>query len=222
MAIIFQSGFEVAGLGDWDATVNSGTSSVVRSATAKKVGAYGLLITKGIAVDLAYVTKNFATFNPGTDRYIGFWVNVQTRPASSSFEIAWSASFALQFDLNSAGVLKAYVNDSGGNFPSVSVGTLALGTWYWVVLLVHRSSGAGVADGLATIWLNGVQKATVTGKQYYTTQTLNYLNVGADNESSSSVVWIDGVIVSDTYPSPVTQMPMALLLQTSLAGGVRT
>ncbi len=165
MSLLHYIDNEVPDFGEWDAKVEAGSSTILRSALASfpERGSYGLRTTL-VGTSVAYVRKIFSSPCPiaaGGDMYLGFWHRCINPPASGAAPIMSLYSSLGGYTTMlywTSTQLRVYVKmDSGAS--TTANWTAGAGRWYYVVLRLHRAATAVSADGYAALYVNGVQVA---------------------------------------------------------------
>jgi len=218
---IFSDGFESGDFSAWSGTSNTGSDSQINVvSTESHHGTYGC--KANITVEGANWEKPaqvYETVNDPTDVYVRAYVKIAVGPDSGYQEnlvgVGRSSSIwhckGLVGVKNVSGTLywlsRAHEEDGSRTYKTSST-SLQLNTWYSVEIRVKQDATAGEIH----VWVDGTELTDIaqTGLNLDGTYTVNNIKVGLLTDSRAKVsgfpeVYIDCVVVSDSYIGPETE-----------------
>ncbi len=208
MTTIFNDGFESGNFSAWTSSGSSGsTLSVVASPVHH--GSYAMQVAGlGAAGENGYAHKSLAGTAFYARCYYFFKDSLPTSPSSFwTLAPAFTTTTATQrcasviYDFANSKFGIRYYNSSGtfANVYEEGTTSLSADTWYCIELYINSAD-----SGTVTLWVDGVQKATVSADT--NTRTLAGVSVGniyvEAAEASDKTILVDCVVVADAYIGP--------------------
>lgn len=223
MSIIHYIDNEVPGFGEWDAVIQSGSSTIVQTTDAAfpERGSLGLRTTI-VSTGPAYVRKDNMNVSiaPGQTIYIAFMARFANKPSSyTKISQGYNVSddiFCILYILSS-GVFKGYIADDAGGYHGFTGSTdCSDNNWHWVVIGLHRASSSTGADGWGKLWVDGILEGQCTSVDNYDRLSdFGQFQFGVPSHARDGfVIDHDEIkITSDAYPEPYVPIPSSDYLQ---------
>ncbi|MCD6377464.1 MAG: hypothetical protein J7L99_01290, partial [Planctomycetes bacterium] len=223
MSLLHYIDNEVPGFGEWDAVVQSGSSTIVQATDAAfpERGSLGLRTTI-VGTSPAYVRKDNMNVSiaPGQTIYTAFMARFANKPSSytkisQGYNVSGDTLYVLY--TNSSGVFEWYIADDAGNFHGFTGSTdCSDNNWHWVVIGLHRASSSTGADGWGKLWVDGILEAQYTSVDNYDRLSdFDQFRLGVPSHARDGfVIDHDEIkITADTYPEPYVPTPSSDYLQ---------
>jgi len=214
--VIFEDGFESGDFSAWTGIYESGATVSVQGTTIHH-GSYGMQVAglrtsgerawsrkaiTGYSALYARVYYNFGS--PLPEASTSWW---STSPFFAEIvEVNHIAFPIFSFDNNQWGIR---YRDTAGTWLNIwETGTSSVSANTWYSLEIYLSVGA---NATVTLWVDGVEKVSGTGLDIQRT----IANVEVGNpwvevlESADRTIFVDCVVVADTYIGPEVPPPVA-------------
>ena len=228
-------------LSEFDSFTNTGSGTLVESATAKYIGAGGLLITPDGNFDGAdltistgmFVQKNLTAPWASNIVWVSYWLQIPIMPVDYGPDIfyCWkSVGSALKANhsLGNEGIVGGKMGlrfslqgGAGGIHTTIYI---PAGVWLWVTCEHQMRTSTPFTNFLSAKIYNadgtvfaGPSTATATGGNASSNANGNVFQFGSWNSVNTSVVWLDELQVTDTMPSPPTPPACATNLNNFLS-----
>jgi len=223
---IFSDGFESGDFSAWTGT-SIPTGSTVETVTSPvHQGSYAAHIVRPLDLDVhPNIYKDFSTVSTA---YARFYVRFGSLPSSNG-AIYYPAYFGMSEYPTYVTEISAYNNDGtvywrigmpdddANWYFSVSSSTVSVDTWYCVEIKKVGASSVGESR----LYVDGVEVASVTGKNTGTKGQCNELSFWADSSGAGLPqidTYFDSVIIDSSYIGPQYQVSFSQTGLTSDAG----
>jgi hypothetical protein len=223
---IFSDGFESGDFSAWTGT-SIPTGSTVETVTSPvHQGSYAAHIVRPLDLDVhPNIYKDFSTVSTA---YARFYVRFGSLPSSNG-AIYYPAYFGMSEYPTYVTEISAYNNDGtvywrigmpdddANWYFNVSSSTVSVDTWYCVEI---KKVGAS-SNGESRLYVDGVEVASVTGKNTGTKGQCNELSFWADSSGAGLLqidTYFDSVIIDSSYIGPQYQVSFSQTGLTSDAG----